>query len=395
MSKTHDNVIVLGAGFSANAGIPLLKDFVQRMIEYHDERQKPEMQSCIREKDKKTLKTALQIRQKLDSYHGRIFFNSWNIEDILSMLALDTEKSKERELQEFVNAITRTIELSCRLQHDSSGIIISDPSVQIYKEFWENLFKWCGQKDKSRKIPTIISFNYDLVLERALMAVIDQRLMGRLIDQRLYGEVSLNYGGSFPFDSVTLDYKYKYFPKQNYSTEIRGALKESKTDNATINILKLHGSLNYPKGKLKTQPSLTDPTENPYVIPPTSNKHHNAASNASWGLAMTRLREAKNVIFVGYSFPSTDVYMQFFLKTALGPNQNLSEVYIFDPVLWDKSNDTKVKEMRNRYETCFSEQFRPRINFNPLGANNMDNSKRGTVDHFVDVLKTAPASILF
>ncbi|MBV1932384.1 MAG: hypothetical protein KUG71_11790, partial [Porticoccaceae bacterium] len=131
----------------------------------------------------------------------------------------------------------------------------------------------------------------------------------------------------------------------------------------------------------------------PYILPPVSNKQSNGSGNQSWKTALQRLREAKNVVFVGYSLPKTDMYMQFFLKAALGPNQELNKLFVFDPVLWEDSDASR--DMKKRYEMCFSEQLRSRIVFKPELSHTSHSKFSGTTKHFVNVMEDDPSSILF
>jgi hypothetical protein len=141
------------------------------------------------------------------------------------------------------------------------------------------------------------------------------------------------------------------------------------------------------------QLSLTGAIENPYILPPVSNKQSNGTGNQSWKVALQRLREAKNVIFVGYSLPRTDMYMQFFLKAALGPNQELNKLYIFNPILWEQSQ--AASDMKDRYEKCFSEQLRSRLVFKPELGKSLNADIAGTAEHFVRVLERDPSEVFF
>jgi hypothetical protein len=142
-------------------------------------------------------------------------------------------------------------------------------------------------------------------------------------------------------------------------------LERGATDNPLrIEILKLHGSLNFPITKTKESLSLVHPVDKPFILPPIINKMSSAKSITNmWATALKKLRSAKNVIIVGYSLPRTDIYMQYFLKTALGPNLNLNRIFVFDPVL--HKNDSTSKEMMDRYASCFSPQLQDRIFFKP------------------------------
>ena len=85
--------------------------------------------------------------------------------------------------------------------------------------------------------------------------------------------------------------------------------------------------------------------------------------------------------------------MQFFLKAALGPNQNLNKINVFDPILWHDNEHSK--SMIDRFESCFSEQIRPRIDFKPGALSENSKLMMGTTKHFVNVLSNAPEKIFF
>jgi hypothetical protein len=395
----NDNVIILGAGFSFDAGIPLLGGFIERMWEYSTRGKAGD--AALSEKEKTALLEALEIRRDLDGCHGRVTFDDRNIEDILSMLAFNVlggGRSESNKLAAFTNAISTTIELACNVKHpgypQNQRFTAVEEGSELYRRFWKCMFNWYGS---GKEIPTIITFNYDLVLERSLMQVLINTYYG-------------GYDNRLPFSALTLDYKYRYFSPEHYRVKYtsygsrerkEGSIierMESQEENrfANIDLLKLHGSLNYPKSKShleKDPPSLTSITSDPYILPPVSNKRSNGAGDESWRVALNKLREAKNVVFVGYSLPKTDMYMQFFLKAALGPNQELNRLYVFDPVLW--SDNSSSAEMRARFEQCFAEQLRPRIDFNPSIPNRSVKELGGTTAHFIDVLEDDPSSIFF
>lgn len=308
--------------------------------------------------------------------------------------------SDRKKLKAFTSAISKTIELSCNVKH--TGIPAGPRPVyrpitegsEIYRRFWKAIFEW---HRRGNNIPTIITFNYDLVLERALLQVLTNTIYNR-------------YDNHLPFKRISLDYQYKHFPKQYYQvayttytgmeikegSRLEFAESEDVNNSVNIELLKLHGSLNFPSRKsdnCKERPSITNVIEDPYILPPVSNKQSNGSGNQSWKTALQRLREAKNVTFVGYSLPRTDMYMQFFLKAALGPNQELNRLFVFDPALW-RNNDQSL-DMKKRYEMCFSEQLRSRIVFGPNLMRSSQSSFAGTTAHFVSLLESDPGSILF
>jgi len=84
-----------------------------------------------------------------------------------------------------------------------------------------------------------------------------------------------------------------------------------------IEILKLHGSINFPREKIKQRIdyNIAKPLHNPYILPPIFNKISHDQPNKMWEVSLRRLEAAKNVIIVGYSLPTTDVYMQYFASS--------------------------------------------------------------------------------
>ena len=77
MSEQADNVIILGAGASFDAGIPLMSNFIDTMWNLARTGRGPD--GPIYPADRKILENALGVREDLDGYHGRASFDMWNI----------------------------------------------------------------------------------------------------------------------------------------------------------------------------------------------------------------------------------------------------------------------------------------------------------------------------
>jgi len=358
-----DNVIIFGAGASVDAGIPLLGNFVEKMWEFAVTGKQDGKE--LSADDKQIFSEAIKVRNELDGYHGRASFNDRNIEDILSILSFNMmggDESDIAKLNWIIKAIARTIELTCLVKHDG-GLNRIQGDAWVYQQFWKSLFKRFSSTPES--FPSIISFNYDLVMERSLF----QTLINTSFN-------NTNADSGFPFDGITLKYQYKlvddisYFVKntrydypdsnefnrQKAGTKLVKCATGDIKNPINIEILKLHGSLNFPSNQ-KTEYAVFNPTtpvQDPYIVPPNINK---SISNdqTMWGIGLRRLREAKNIIIVGYSMPQTDIYIQYFIKAGIGPNVNLNKIIVFNPTLFTsgKEND----EMRERFGNCFSPQL--------------------------------------
>ncbi len=373
-----DNVIILGAGASVDAGIPLLSNFVDKMWELAT--RGTYKGKALSDDDKNIFNEAMKVRDELDGYHGRASFDDRNIEDILSILSFNLiggDASDQDKLSWMTKAIARTIELTCDVKHDGALDKIQEEGNNIYKDFWFHLFQ--RFKNAAKSFPTIISFNYDLVLERSLF----QALVG--------AHYSLNDDNKLlPFDGMNLIYQYKYvddtsyaFQDQvykGYSQTKRGLKLERCKPNilkhpVDIEILKLHGSLNFPSSPQNDYDFIpTSLANDPYIIPPIINKSI-STEQTMWGAGIRRLREAKNIIIVGYSLPQTDIYIQYFIKAGIGPNRNLNKVYVFNPAL--ARNSKENERMQERFGNCFSPQLKNRIEF-------YDETFQGFVTNWID-----------
>ena len=383
-----DNAIILGAGASVDAGIPLLANFVEKMWEFAITGKQGEKE--LSAEDKQIFSESIKVRNELDGYHGRASFDDRNIEDILSILSFNMIGGDETDLAklQWINkAIARTIELTCSIKHD--GVLNrKQGDTNVYQWFWASLFKRFSSSPKS--FPTIISFNYDLVMERSLFQT--------LINTKFSNG---DYDSTFPFDGITLKYQYKFIEDVSYlvkyiqyqnsssdsylesgvelGTKLVKCNAEELKNPVEVEILKLHGSLNFSSSKKITSPEFnpTNPVDDPYIIPPNINKSI-STDQTMWGIGLKKLREAKNIVIVGYSMPQTDIYMQYFIKAGIGPNVNLNKIVVFNPTLFTsgKEND----EMRERFGNCFSPQLRNRIDFEPFGIED----DQGTFKSFVD-----------
>lgn len=406
MTEQRDcsTVFILGAGFSFDAGIPLMGGFVDTMWTLA-------MRGSINgqklpEADKDLFKEANKIRAELNEYHGRAAFDDRNIEDILSILSFNSygRRRSPDPMAVIVKAIARTIEITCSVKHPGlpprgQGFSAIKDGPNLYRAFWAYLFR---ARNAGKQLPCIVTFNYDLVLERSLFQV----LIGQHLS--LYGD------NKPPSQHVRVRHHFPQIEEPVYRIEGATYGHQSHRDGTIlkvvegdsppadvmdIEILKLHGSLNFPAPRSRPVLSnggfnICEALPSPLILPPIFNKQSTESQRSIWSAALERLRNVKNIVIVGYSLPRTDIYMQYFLKSALGPNVDLNRIFVFDPAIY--AGGTPNNEMKDRYEQCFSPQLRSRIHFRPdeVGANAGD-AKLGTAAHFVYALGSSPDSLLF
>ena len=408
----YDNVIIFGAGASFDAGIPLLNNFIDTMWGYAVRGRSPHGE--LSSDDRDLLAQADQIRVGLERYNSRANFNMRNLEDVLSLLSFEALAGGEalQKYQTWVKAITRTVELSTSHPYINAPRETSDYKKTPYHHFWDALLG----KNSNGHPPALITFNYDLVLERTLWD--------------FFHAVSDN-GSSFKPAKVSC--KINYFLKPyNYTIKaqechyvlphlqvssdlssrtinvrhngFRPAVEYNSDGDVEIPYLKLHGSLNWcvrttPKqdeqipGELRPALSPTQAVETPLILPPVFNKMNLGNVNSVWQKGLEILREAKHIILVGYSLPQTDIYMQYFLKAAVGPNSSLQKIIVFDPTLFCAGAANEA--MRKRYRECFSPQFQEQITFEPKVPPMFDPDQHGKFSHFIEMLQNRRNELFF
>ena len=208
-------------------------------------------------------------------------------------------------------------------------------------------------KNENKILQTaFISLNYDLLIDNALM---DCAFDG---SNRIF---DLNYGvdfTNFQIKSSLADYEWaKPRPKKS------------------INLYKLHGSLNWlycptcisltltPKEKrVATLVFKPEKCENcktemiPIVIPPTFLKvMSNPFLQEIWYKVEAILRQAKRIIFCGYSFPDADIHIKYLLKRVEvneGDEEEKNEERRYKRFFINK---TKVKYLKNETFQKFCE----------------------------------------
>jgi hypothetical protein len=185
---------------------------------------------------------------------------------------------------------------------------------------------------RMRRGDTIISFNYDCLIDHALLAHGDKKW-------------NPHYGYGFNLGS--------------HGTKLRGdgfwTPPNPATQTTTIKLLKLHGSLHFHI----TEPAEHAPTvrlkQRPYtqqhgvlhftIIPPESNKQFDhGVFQHFWKQARAALHRATTMILIGYSLPSTDLHSTALLRTSVKKN-GLKSLVVVNP---DAEARRRTREILHR-----------------------------------------------
>jgi len=285
-------VYVLGAGFSAPLGLPVMANFWIKSKEIA--RTEPEKYGHI---------TAVIEKLKQTNSTGSYFeYPQFNVEEALSILEIAGNLGSDVNLDTFrkyiIAVITyltpeiNAVDLSALPSDWRDKIFGNEERWQWYGHFvaslhhiqitfskYEDPYRRIRYQFHARKRNTgisydVMSLNYDMVLEQ--------------ICNYINGSFPPLMGSNFHFAESTED-------AQKLQRPI---------------LAKIHGSVS--DGR---------------IIPPTYLKGlYQSSVPTSWKVAYEILRKAHQIRIVGYSLPATDAYVRYLLKAAVGGTQELEKV---------------------------------------------------------------------
>jgi hypothetical protein len=317
------NVFLLGAGASAKAGVPLLKDFLRVANTVRND-------GSLNETDKALFDLVFRARDALTSINSKARLDFDNFEEIYSAFDMASligrlgELDKESVLNlptAMRRLITITIEKSMKLP--VAGDVQSRKAMPPLP--YDRFVKGILQYIKNRQV-ALLTFNYDLALDYALY-----------------------------FNRVAFDY----------------GLDNTANTPSNVDFLKLHGSLNWGRCSdqsckkimvwtladyfnqfrwndlidfetvsLDVATKLVSRTHchpetletDPVLIPPTWNKggFHRELSGV-WSKAAAHLAEAENIYVVGYSFPLSDQFFKYFFAVGSVGQGWIEKIRVVDP----------------------------------------------------------------
>lgn len=304
-------VYFLGAGFSQPMGLPVMSDFLIRSKDLF-----------LSEPDKfphfeEVFKTITEMHSAKSHYN----VNLLNIEEILSLLEMKyyVTGSGERErfieyLKDTIEAFTPSLPTLEKLFPPSSllNYLFHVSNWREYCFFVASLFNLVIRRDVRKDQPplelekqdepsaqySVISLNYDMVLEKCLDLILRQ------CDTK--SEIS--------------------FARTCKEAEVPGC----------VPLAKLHGSVNGT------------------IVPPTWNKvarPEEREIQEGWQLAYKALSEATQIRILGYSLPQTDAYVRYLFESATMEEPHRKNLKNIDVICLDDPDGS----VKRRYEEflCF------------------------------------------
>jgi hypothetical protein len=292
---------ILGAGFSAPAGLPLMNNFILKAKDVYY-------------KDPSKFNYFTRIFNKIEELAKiKNFFKSdlFDIEEVLSLFETEAILYRNTKFRtEFIRFISDVIEfytfdnLEIKPIKDKSfhGHILGNNQIKKnYASFVCNIaglkisklrdadpynFEINRISDSDKKY-SIITLNYDTILENCLDSIIN---------------IYLNNDGTI----FNLD---KY---------------DSSWDNP--HLIKLHGCV-----------------KNKNIIPPTWAKSMSKNIEKVWRNAYNVIKDSTQIRFIGYSLPITDSNVRYLIKSGILKNQTLKKI---DAICLDNLN----QQVKLRYD---------------------------------------------
>jgi len=342
-------VYILGAGFSYDAGVPLQSQILQRIKDL-DLLSTPSVFSGM----------FTESQGRIISFVNRIFEEVPNprLEDVFTLIDQSIQRRSYcvgygwQELEVVRSALLNAIVI---LFHTHESRIKSN-SQEFYRSIAGYFVKERVKAGQKEHPFSIISLNWDCVLENAIYWFLDQ------------------CGGK----KVDIDYCCYTTPLEGTSRHIH-SINQKAVGLFNIKFIKLHGSVNcvlcpncnrlytglgatrelfdeYIAGKIcprcyrvredADSTALNKPILEPLIISPTFIKEfNNAHIQMVWHNAYIDLCEAKKVVFIGYSLPEADYHLRTLLKRAIRKNAELIVVLTKE----DKPPAHCDKHIREKY----------------------------------------------
>ena len=310
-----NNVYILGAGFSREAGLPLVSDFLTRLRDSH-----PWLQEQGRHDEAESVAKVLQYR--LDAASAA-YWTKLDLENIEELFSLASSNGGDLS-QHIQTAIAATLDYAFRVGGNphKKELVVPARTPWITDAPWTTF-------DKRES-----AFN------ARLYSIYVARLLGMFIDGHPQGEntfISFNYDTLLEDSLSDLGVTFGYGLKKGDTK--RHISAQSQQDSYQVKVLKLHGSVNWGRHNRRANrfteygsyADLRNDGAAPELIPPTWKKVFQNQFAQVWGSAVDALRNATRIIIIGFSIPPTDLHFKYLLAAGLQNNLSLRKVAFFNP----------------------------------------------------------------
>lgn len=317
--RSH-NVYILGAGFSRDAGLPLIADFLDQMRESAnwivDNGTKQEVEA---------LQKVFQFRLRAAGAAYRAYIDVENIEELFSLASASERDSDDDYVS---RAIAATLNCARSTKDPRTYKVFVDKTKIEPLPDWQEDKAYGQTAEHGNFIMSVYDF-YAGVLS-GLFCTSVPKMRNTVI--------------SFNYDTLLEDALYKLRVPYSYRLLLNGAdyhrsaahIGAALANPSAMHILKLHGSVNWGiKRRSSTEFDLSVYSDynklladdrHPYLLPPTWRKVFAGALASVWNGALEAITEATRIIIIGFSMPTTDIHFKYLLAAGLRDNISLRDL---------------------------------------------------------------------
>ena len=312
-------VYILGAGFSAPLGLPVMGDFLNRSKDLH---------AAHPERFKHFSKVFREIG-RIAQAKNYLEIDLFNIEQILSILDMEDYAFGTSHRDDFTKYVADTI--------IALTPSISTPQAHLLGNWEDRLFaEDHGVRTYCYWLAGLLGISVRETDQTGVFALDTHELKAD------YGIITLNY-------DLVLENCLKLINSQVDNAELRFRVKHEENGGKGLPMAKLHGSVE----------PLT-------IVPPTWQKLSGTEVRDAWKLAAHLLAEANEVRILGFSFPETDGYIKYLLSLGAMRAPHLKQL---DVICLDPTGDVE-----DRYKRFIS--F-PEFRYRPIDLGHCIDSYRG------------------
>jgi hypothetical protein len=275
-----ENVVyLLGAGYSAPLGLPLMNNFLVKSRDMYFSA--PEKYRHF-EKVFKTIEELSIIKNYFSS-------DLFNIEEILSILEMKRQLQGEESVETFTNYISNVIEYYTPP--------IPNPTKNWPSNWGEIIFASGNWSNYGYFIATLFGLKFQSIK----------------FDNRWVPQISLNDEKDTSYSIITLNYDLVIEIIHSY-------LKDNFNINHLVDLNRQTTNRDFPLAKLHGSVDTND------IVPPTWNKNVSKNISTAWKNAYQLISKANHLRIIGYSLPIADSYIKYLLKSAITSSEHLKKI---------------------------------------------------------------------
>jgi len=292
---------ILGAGFSAPLGLPVMRNFLIKSKDLY----------FSSPKEYAHFKSVFDVIEHLSVIKNYYDADLFNIEEILSIIEMDNFLMGKKIRRDF-------------LKYISDVISFYTPQLKPYQgELPGNWYDFIFGDDK------LLSYYGYFVANLFNLEIVVRKLQdyGRLVRQFIIRPCNLI---STRYAIITLNYdvvleEFCNFINNQYNNEDKISFNRETPpgDWTTPPLAKLHGSVDID-----------------LIVPPTWAKGTTPRVTPIWKNAYQILRESNHIRFIGYSLPIADGYIKYLIKSAVVHAKHLKSI---DVICLDPDGSVKTR----------------------------------------------------